>query len=205
MCGSGRKLRGRQSRNGSSNSAPHKQRRTFLQSALSLLRNSRPESWPCSAKSLHSCASTTFSFHSSTVIFMPCFPHFQPIISPSIFLLSGSAGGFFSFCFTVGANLAASTRGLFGSNIIAVAGVIASGQPEISAAILAAARAVAVHQTTVEVGVQKVHKAGKLHLLRNHKLACPSKCVRRNKVPCDLGAPQSISGAKTGCIFSILL
>lgn len=38
-----------------------------------------------------------------------------------------------------------------------------------------------------------------------HKLACPSKCVRRNKVPCDLGAPQSISGAKTGCIFSILL
>lgn len=51
-----------------SKSTPHKQRKTFPQSALSLSRNSKSVSLPCSASSLNSCVSATFSFHSSTVI-----------------------------------------------------------------------------------------------------------------------------------------
>lgn len=136
-----------------SKSTPHKQRKTFPQSALSLSRNSKSVSLPCSASSLNSCASATFSFR-----------------------------------FTVCAYFTAGPRSLPGSNTVSVADVVASGQQEVSATILTTAGTVAVHQTTVEVSVQKAHEVCKLHLLRNHKLTGSIMCFSISDKSCSISS-----------------
>lgn len=65
-------------------------------------------------------------------------------------------------CLPVSADLAAGTLRLSRCDMIAVAGVVPSGQEKISSAVMTAAGRVAGHQAAVKIGVKKVGKAAGL-------------------------------------------
>ena len=82
---------------------------------------------------------------------------------------------------SVCANLPAGTFRLTGRDIVAVTGVVPSGQQEIASTVVAAAGRIACHQTPVEIGVEKVGEVTELHFLCQKDFSCLGRVYRRDK------------------------
>lgn len=99
--------------------------------------------------------------------FASLLPGFQAVIGPVIFLLGRSPILFPLGFLAVGSYFPAGALGLAGSNIVAVAGIIARRQQKVPPAVMAAARRVPHSKPPIKFDLQKIRQAVEYSFLRD--------------------------------------